>query len=728
MSEKKMIKVLIVDDEKSLREIIRRTLLQNGYICFEADSGETALRTFEKDPVDIVISDLKMAGIDGIETLRRLKEMDPDLAAIIMTGYGTVENSVSAMKIGVSDFLTKPVDIDVLPYVVEASLEKRRLTLENREYQRTLERKVDDRTRHLNLSLQELKRNFTETIKAFTALLERRDVNIGCHSKRVAIASRGICKGFELSESMHHDIEIGALLHDIGKIVIPDDILRKASNFFLRSKLDHKENKIIQLHPLIGQETVEQIEILRSMGGIIRHHHEYVNGSGYPDGLSGDEIPFGSRVICVANTYDDIVNAIEEKRRNVAHTIAIKHLQQKAGELYDPDIVERFSEYIEKVQSQGNSNREIRRTVEELQSGMVLSRDFVTSDGIIHFPQYDTLDASTIDLIKRFLKNKPLPEGIFVYEKPPDFITEKDIPAKRALASGSGLQTEFSVSFKKVKKAIDFTGNLSTLPSIYHSAMALISDPKSTKNDLVGLLKTDQAIVTKILRIVNSALFGFSRKVIAIEDAIPLLGLNEIQNIVISVVVINTFGRQKGEFFDLAEFWKHSLGCAIISKLIAQKNKAQMPEEFFTAGLLHDIGKLVLNQLFPQEYLRVVELTNSKTISLRNAECKIFEHPHTYVGKYLLQRWRLPDFLSEAVAYHHSPSDSKLNPVLTSTVQVADMFAHMLEIGNSGENMVPRIDDIALKNINIRSSEIDALVAKIDLQIKDNDDLLLLES
>jgi response regulator RpfG family c-di-GMP phosphodiesterase len=728
MNEKKKIKVLVVDDEEMLRDIVQRKLTRCGYTCFEAESGKNAQKMFDIEPVDLVISDLMMPEIDGIETIRRLKEKDPDLAAIIMTGYGTVENSVRAMKIGVSDFLMKPIDLEVLPHVVEAAMERRRLILENREYQKTLERQVEERTRHLSLSLQDLKRNFTDTIRAFTGLLERRDIHVGCHSKRVAVACREICKRFNLSESVHHDIEIGSLLHDIGKIVIPDEILKKSSNFFMRSKIDPKEEQIIRQHPVIGQESIEQIAILRSIGPIVRNHHEYFNGSGYPDGLSGDAIPIGARIVSVADVYDNIVNTVEQKRRNIAHTIAVKHLQKKAGELYDPNVVERFIDYLEKIRLQEKSILEISYSMNELQPGMILSRDILSKDGIIHIPKYDILDASTIDLISLYIKKKLLSEVIYVYEKAPESSPGVNTIKISGSSSAAIVADEFSVSFKKVKKAIDSTSNLSTLPSIYHSAMALISDPKSTKSDLVKLLKSDQAIVAKILRIVNSALFSFSRKVVAIEDAIPLLGLNEIQNIVISVFVIDTFGKQKSAVFDMSEFWKHSLCCAIISKLLAHRNKAQVSEEYFTAGLLHDIGKLVLNQLFPKELNHVIELTNTKTISFRNAERKVFGQPHTYVGKYLLLRWKIPDFLAEAVAYHHWPSDSKLNPVLTSTVQMADMFTHMLKIGSSGENTIPRFDEFALKNLDISLFEIEALVSKIESQVKENEDLLLLGS
>jgi putative two-component system response regulator len=418
-------KVLIIDDDKAIREMMQEILTEMGYTCFSADSGHTALQIIETEPVQIAIIDIMMPEMDGIETFRHLKEKDQDIAAVMMTGYGTVENAVRAMKIGAAEFLSKPIDFDLVPFVIDAAFEKRRLIIENREYQKNLEIKIEERTHMLNLSLNDLKRNFTETIKTFTKLIERRDVFVGSHSKRVALACCGICKRFDLSERVHHDIEIGALLHDIGKIVIPDEILKKSSNFLMRGKLDPKEEKIIRQHPIIGQDTVAQIEILRPLGIIIRHHHEHFNGSGYPDGLSRDAIPFGSRIICVANAYDDVVNTVDEKRREIVHKIVVEHLQKKAGELYDPEVVERFLDYIEETLAQKSSSQEFQCAIDELKPGMILSRDLCRGNGFILVPQYEKLDEIIIDRIKLFNMKTPLVSGIYIYESSTKLLYER---------------------------------------------------------------------------------------------------------------------------------------------------------------------------------------------------------------------------------------------------------------------------------------------------------------
>ncbi len=724
MTDKKLIKILVVDDEKALREILRRSLTQIGYTCFEADSGKTALNMYDAEPFHMIITDIMMPEMNGIEVLFHLKEKDPDIAAVMMTGYGTVEHAINAMKLGASDFLNKPVDFDVLPYVVEAALEKRRLIIENREHRIILEETVEERTRQLNNSLKDLRRNFTETIKVFTGLIERRDPHIGSHSKRVAVSCRGICENYDLPENIRHDIEIGALLHDIGKIAIPDSLLKKSVSFLLRTKLDSAEEKLIRQHPIVGQDTVEQIEILRSMGLIIRHHHEYFNGSGYPDGLKGDAIPFGSRMICVANAYDNVVYMVEETRREKARLIVTGHLRKNAGILYDPTVVELFLEYFEEARLRHQPGRESRINVEELQPGMVLARDISSSDGIMLLPQFETLDEMAIERIKRFHEKRPLVGGAYVYQAG----SENSMQKKKKSASDGAVSDEQGITFQQVKEAIDSTSDLKTLPFVYNSVSALLADQTSTKGDIAKVLRTDQVIMAKILRIVNSALFGFSRKVTTIEDAIPLLGLNEIENIVLSVSVIGVFNMSESGGFDRSEFWKHSLGCGIISKLLALRTGALHPDEFFSAGLLHDIGKITLDQLFPDEFLGVLELTKSRAMFLRNAERKVFGQTHPNVGKYLLQRWKIPDVLVEAVAFHHGPSSSTINPVLVSAVQVADVITHLLHIGNSGENVIPKFDEFALKNLNITLAGIETLVPEIDAQVKESEDLLLLES
>jgi putative two-component system response regulator len=728
MVDKKHIRILVIDDEKSLREIMKRSLTLAGYTCFDAESGENALKLFENEPCNLALIDIRMPGMDGVETLKRLKEKDPDLAVIMMTGYGTVENAVSAMKLGASEFLNKPVDIEVIPYVVEAALERRRLIIENREYQKNLEVKVEERTRQLNLSLQDLKRNFTETIKVFTGLMERRDITIGSHSKRVAIACRGICRKFDLTENARHDIEIGALLHDIGKIVIPDAIFKKSLNFLKRAHLDPAEERIIRQHPVVGQETIEQIETLRPMGPIIRHHHEYFDGTGYPDGLKGDAIPFGSRIIAVANAYDDVVNTVEEKKRNIAQKIILEHFRKKAGIMYDPEVVERFFEYLDETQSKSKSSHEVRCAIGELEPGMVLARDIFTGDGLMLVPQYETLDPVIIERIRRFNEKKPLASVMYVFPSGSEIGAEKSKSLKKKSEEEPSPLKDFTVNFQKVKERIDSTGDLFTLPNIYHSAMDLLADQTSTKGDIVKLLNSDQVIVAKILRIVNSALFGFSRKITSIDDAIPLLGLNEIRNIVMSVSVVGMFGAEKGGAFDRSEFWKHSLGCGIIARLLAQRIKAPAPEEYFTAGLLHDIGKPTLYQLFPEAFQQALKMAGDGATSLRTAERKVFGQAHPNVGRYLLQHWKIPEVLVETVTYHHSPSDGTLNPLMVSAVHAADCIAHILRVGNSGESLIPKFDEFALKNMGISLSEMEALIPQIDSSIAESEDLLLLQS
>jgi len=252
-----------------------------------------------------------------------------------------------------------------------------------------------------------------------------------------------------------------------------------------------------------------------------------------------------------------------------------------------------------------------------------------------------------------------------------------------------------------------------------------LNDPASNRRDIAGVLKQDQAIVTKVLRVVNSPLFAFSRRISTIEDAIPLLGFGEIKNIVTSVSVIASFpSGASSQMFDRALFWRHSAGCAIIAKVLARKFKIRSEEECFTAALVHDIGKLVFDQIFPDDFRAVIADVNGRNVSIREAERAVFGRPHQVVGEYLLRKWKIPDILCESVAYHHSPKDAKIDPFLVSVVHTADVLAHMMHIGESGEKIDPVIDDFACERLGFTSDALRIYVSELESAVKEGGDLL----
>lgn len=328
-------KVLVVDDEAYIREIICRKLGSDGYACEDADDAETALAKLSQDSYDCVLSDINMPGMDGIELLRRIRQADHDVAVIMITGAPDLDGALEAMRLGAHDHLAKPLNLAHLALTVDRAIEKKRLVEENREYQRNLETMVLERTNQLREANEELRRLFMGSIKALAQALEAKDEYTQGHSERVAEVSVGIAQYLSLGESEIHDIWLAGFLHDIGKIGIQEAVLNKPG------KLTASEWKCVQQHPVLAERILCPIDELIEVIQIVRHHHERYDGSGYPDGVAGSEIPLGARILSVADAYDALTSK-RPYRDALSHEDAIAVLEEAAGTQFDPVIVRAF--------------------------------------------------------------------------------------------------------------------------------------------------------------------------------------------------------------------------------------------------------------------------------------------------------------------------------------------------------------------------------------------------
>ena len=328
-------KVLVVDDEAYIREIICRKLCSDGYACEDADDAEAALAKLSQDSYDCVLSDINMPGMDGIELLRAIRQADQDVAVIMITGAPDLDGALEAMRLGAHDHLAKPLNLAHLALTVDRAIEKKRLVEENREYQRNLESMVLERTNQLREANEELRRLFMGSIKALAQALEAKDEYTQGHSERVAEVSVGISQYLSLSESEIHDIWLAGFLHDIGKIGIQEAVLNKPG------KLSASEWECVQQHPVLAERILCPIDELTEVIQIVLHHHERYDGSGYPDGVAGSEIPLGARILSVADAYDALTSK-RPYRDALSHEDAIGVLKEAAGTQFDPVIVRAF--------------------------------------------------------------------------------------------------------------------------------------------------------------------------------------------------------------------------------------------------------------------------------------------------------------------------------------------------------------------------------------------------
>lgn len=321
-------KILIVDDEPSVRGVLRRALANPEYAVEEATNGEEALFIIESQGVDLVLSDLLMPRMTGMELLARAKAVDETIGFIMLTGVGTMENAVEALRNQADDYLLKPFNIEEVRISVARSLKHRRLVLENRAYQRELEHRVDEQARKLEKLL-------LEGLLIVASAVEARDGYTGEHVGRVTRYAVATGSRLGLERDALRAIWMGAILHDVGKIGIPDHILKKPG------PLTDAELEVMRRHPLISASIVERSTFLKPALPGILHHHERWDGGGYPYGLAGDDISLEGRIISVADSYDAITTERPYRDRR-SHEAAVGELRRCAGSQFDRGIVEAF--------------------------------------------------------------------------------------------------------------------------------------------------------------------------------------------------------------------------------------------------------------------------------------------------------------------------------------------------------------------------------------------------
>ena len=327
-------RILIVDDEVEITEILA-DLLSAEYQCVRAGSAEQALSQLADNQFHLVISDITMPGMSGLEMIPHVKERSPDTVVVMISGMQTVESAIGALRLGAFDYLMKPFDLRQVEAVVKRALEHHELVVAKQRYENHLEELVEQRTVELDRALNSLEGAYRSTLKALTAALETRDSETHGHSERVVTYSLRLGREYGLNSEQMKALEFGSLLHDIGKIGVPDSILRKPA------KLTEEEWVRMREHPVHGQQILRGIEFLQGAARVVAQHHEQWDGSGYPLGLRGEEIDICARIFAVADAFDAITSD-RVYRRGKSYEAAAQELDDWAGRQFDPKIVEAF--------------------------------------------------------------------------------------------------------------------------------------------------------------------------------------------------------------------------------------------------------------------------------------------------------------------------------------------------------------------------------------------------
>lgn len=316
---------LVVDDEALLRQVLRRLMESDGFAVREAAGGEEALARLAEAPAELVLTDLHMPGMDGIALLDALRRLHPDTAVVMVTAVADVEVAVRCLAHGAMDYVTKPFQVPEARARIAQVLERRRLVLENRDYQLHLEARVAEQARRL----EEL---FLAGMQALADALDAKDAYTRGHSVRVARYAATIARELGLDAATVEQVELGGHVHDIGKIGVREAVLNKPG------PLTSEEYAHIMTHPVVGARMLAPLLRDRPMAlEVVRSHHERWDGTGLPDGLAGEAIPLVARIAAAADALDAMTSQ-RPYRAALPLDEAVLEVRRQAGRQFDPAV------------------------------------------------------------------------------------------------------------------------------------------------------------------------------------------------------------------------------------------------------------------------------------------------------------------------------------------------------------------------------------------------------
>jgi cyclic di-GMP phosphodiesterase len=327
--------ILVVDDEEAIREVVSTMLEAKGYHCVAVQNGRVAQEEVKKLTPDLVLSDMIMPEMDGIKLLEWMRQYDPEVPVIMVTAIHDISTALEAIRRGAYDYILKPFEKDQLFLGVGRALQHRRLIAENRSYQRNLEQLVEERTAQLTGALTQLEQSYDDTLEALGSALDLKDAETEGHCQRVTAFCISIARSMPVPDAYLAILARAAFLHDIGKMAIPDGILRKPG------PLNDEEKQIMRTHCEVGYKMLIRIPFLRDAAEIVLAHQEFFDGTGYPRGLKGDEIPLGARIFTIADSLDAMISD-RPYRKALPMSHAREEIKRCSGTQFDPQMVEVF--------------------------------------------------------------------------------------------------------------------------------------------------------------------------------------------------------------------------------------------------------------------------------------------------------------------------------------------------------------------------------------------------
>lgn len=351
--------ILIVDDEIGPRESLRM-ILKPYYNVFSVESGYSAIQMIQQIEFDVATLDLKMPGISGIDTLKELRRIDEDVMLIIITGYGTLQSAIEAIRYAVFDYIPKPFNVPEIISMIDKAIQRRRLNLKIKDFLKNYFHQVPHKESVIdsNISLRNgIKgvndpkwgdvglsdsQNCLEFAKVLAYTLEEKDPYTSGHSERVCYYSDFIAKQLSLSPKDRNEIQIASYLHDIGKVGISNRFINK------KGSLTSTDWAVIKQHTKKSIDLLTPLKLSPNIISFIQHHHEHFDGTGYPDGLAGEQIPLGARIIAISDSYDSMTSE-RPYRKPLSNGEAKNELLKYAGKQFDPNLIAIFLDILREM-------------------------------------------------------------------------------------------------------------------------------------------------------------------------------------------------------------------------------------------------------------------------------------------------------------------------------------------------------------------------------------------
>ncbi|MBE0598578.1 MAG: response regulator [Desulfuromonadales bacterium] len=327
--------ILIVDDEEMVRGVQLATFSRAGFSCLAASGADEACTVLRREEIALALIDINMPGGSGVQLLHELKQISPDTAVVMVTAVDDLQTALACLRMGADDYIVKPFVADRVLLSGANALEKRRLRLENRNYQQSLETKVQAQTEQIRTAMTELQHAYDHTLRALVLSLDAREKETGAHSERVRTYTLHLALAMGVAEQELPAMGKAALLHDLGKIGVSDNILLKPG------KLTEEEWVEMKKHAQIGHDIIVEVPFLRDAAEIILSHHERFDGSGYPRGLKGEEIPLGARIFTVVDTLDAMTTD-RPYRQALPFAKVTAELHRCRDSQFDPQVVDAF--------------------------------------------------------------------------------------------------------------------------------------------------------------------------------------------------------------------------------------------------------------------------------------------------------------------------------------------------------------------------------------------------